>query len=216
MVLSFTKKVFRTFGKRIKNRFSRMGDNFSEDYVRYVLFTSLFGKKAEKAKDSMLIHMDLECPYEKLLANNELEGKKLDMWASKPSPKIAIECKYHREKKSARGCPMSAGNIFEDFRRLSKIKMVYGDKANCYFVYVTTDVMAEYLNNRYDNFFELKKGESAEITKKFILSEVPIFKKQINKKRKAKAFECTITNVFADEFCKEESKIYIRIFKVDI
>ena len=214
MLFSFTKKVFRTFGKRIKNRFSRMGDNFSEDYVRYVLFTSLLRKQTtETAKNSLLIHMDLEYPYEKLLANNELEGKKLDMWVSNASSEIAIECKYHRKNKGGKNMasPMNAGKIFKDLCRLSKIKKKHKDKVDCYFVYVTTEIMATYLYKNYENFFELEESDSAKINKDFYSSLVSTCQKQIDE-----PFTCTITNVFADEFCKEESKIYIRIFEVDI
>ena len=216
MLFFFTKEVFRIFGERIKNRFDLKGKDFSEDYMRYVFFTSLLEAREEE-KDSLLVHMDLEFPYEKLLANNELAGKKLDMWVSNASPEIAIECKYHRVfKNAALGLPMNAGSIFEDLRRLSEIKRGYQKDVACYLVYVTTETMAAFFYKNYENFFELKEGDSSKITKKFILSEVPIFKKQINKKGDAKAFECTITNVFADESGKEESKIYIRIFEVDI
>ena len=214
MLFSFTKKVFRTFWKRIKNRFNLKGDGFSEDYMRYVLFTSLLRGTTESAKDSLLVHMDLECPYKNLLTNKKLKGKKLDMWISHGNPKIAIECKYHRDAKNARiGRPVAAGSIFEDLRRLSKIKMAYGDKVGCYFVYLTTKTMAKNLCKNYGNFFELEEGDSSEIeiTKEFILSHPPVFQDQIDE-----PFTCTITNVFADEFCKEESKIYIRIFEVDI
>ena len=212
MLFFFTKEVFRTFGERIKNRFSHMGDNFSEDYMRCVLLTSLLRKATEKDKDSLLVHMDLEFPYEKLLANNELEGKKLDMWVSHASPKIAIECKYHKKNKGGKNMPlpMNAGKVFEDLRRLSKIKRGYQGDVACYFVYVTTEPMAKYFYKNYENFFELKEGDSSEITKKFILSCPPIFQSQIGG-----AFKCTITNVFADESGKEESKIYIKIFKVE-
>ena len=181
--------------------------------MRYVLFTSLLRKQTtETAKNSLLIHMDLEYPYEKLLANNELEGKKLDMWVSNASSEIAIECKYHRKNKGGKNMasPMNAGKIFKDLYRLSKIKKKHKDKVDCYFVYVTTEPMAKYLKNKpFGGFFT---SESTEITRSTFKNAPKTLMYQIDEK----PFKCAITTVFADEFCKEESKIYIRIFKVDI
>ena len=208
-------EVFRTFCNYIKNRFDPKGEDFSEDYMRYVLFTSLLREQTtEAAKNCLLVHMDLEYPYEKLLVNDELEGKKLDMWVSRGKPEIAIECKYHRKSLQRKSSPprtMWAGSIFEDLRRLSNIKKIHKEKVDCYFVYLSTEIMSDYLNKNHKRFFNLKNGgESWEISDEYRDAQKDTFKKQVKGK-----LECKITNVLDCEADKNGTKIYIKIFKVE-
>ena len=200
-------KVFSTFADMLKGR--KDVNLINEKTIVALLFNAAVKEKVPPHD------ITLEVSHSALKKKQSYDMR----LCTSGNKKIAIECKYHKEVQGL--LSILAGKVFEDLRRLSKIKQSQQKSVDCYFVYVTTQAMATHFSNNYENFFELEEGNSAKINKDFYSSLASRVSRQ-NKspstcqKQISGAFTCTITNVFANEFGKEKKKIYIRIFKVGI
>ena len=126
------KRVFTNFCEQLRNR----TEFTSEDTIRYYWFASML------KQDDNLNDFILEKPYE------ELQNKELDLWYGNQTSKEpwALEIKFHRNTKQADFAKTyGAGAIFDDLQRLCRIKNCAGINCHRLLLYVTDEVMHNYL-----------------------------------------------------------------------
>lgn len=136
-------KVFDNFCKELKAR----TEFTSEDTVRYYWFASML----EKGMDKTLNHYSLEEPYNSTKLKAKIKGlnrQEIDLWyknGRRPFDEFAMEIKYHREAKSDFAKTSAAGSIFGDLLRLLEFKKLTSNDGKRLFLYITDDIMDEYL-----------------------------------------------------------------------
>ena len=135
--------VFKDFCSQLRTR----TEFTSEDTVRYYWFASML----EKGIDKTLNYYSLEEPYDSTKLKAKIKGtnrQELDLWyknGRRPFNEFAMEIKYHRQSKSDYAKTSAAGSIFGDLLRLLEFKKLASKNGKRLFLYVTDDVMDEYL-----------------------------------------------------------------------
>ena len=135
--------VFKDFCNKLRTR----TEFTSEDTVRYYWFASML----EKGIDKTVNHYSLEEPYDSSKLKAKIKGlnrQELDLWyknGRRPYNEFAMEIKYHRQSKSDYAKTSAAGSIFGDLLRLLEFSKLASNDGKRLFLYVTDDVMDEYL-----------------------------------------------------------------------
>ena len=130
------KQVFDTFVSELKKRVGFL----SEDNIRFYWFASML------KQDQDLNHYSLEEPYGVNIPGN----KELDLMYKDGIERWCIEIKFHRNPNGRTfALPQSAGEIFDDIRRLPSWSNGESDgiPTRYFFLYVTDDEMHKYLSN---------------------------------------------------------------------
>lgn len=158
--------VFHRFAELLEERFSK-GRITTEDSVRYTLFYCL--TKDWNVGPSEIV---LEYPHPCI------SGAEVDTYVMSRNgrPHVAFEFKFDRKIPSGRNLPrpQKAGKIFADIFRLALFKTE--NDVQLFFVYVTDDEMATYLqnpSNQLADFFNMMPDEYLTLNKQYIRKHSP-------------------------------------------
>ncbi len=190
-------KIFADFSELLSTRLGA-DTKTTEDSVRYTFFASLLKNCIEPH------NVILESPHP------SIARAMVDTWIHRGNERdVAIEFKYDRDPPGGKNQPKTqkAGKAFHDLARLSKI--AEDNRAECYFVYLTTEQMATYFRNSsngHDRWFELTTGESMRIDSQYFGG-------------KPATFLSALGSMFsADVICRYTVKVgadhHLRIFEV--
>jgi hypothetical protein len=154
------KEIFNNFAIQLAERFSKEIYT-TEDSIRYTFFNSLITIGNYQHHEIIL-----EYPHKKI-PNASIDSYILP---TKIRTGKVFEFKYTRRLPGGKNLPRpeNAGSLINDLFRL---KLFTSKNADRYFIYVTDDEMANYLNtpkNKLDDFFNLQKGSVLNINKKYL------------------------------------------------
>jgi hypothetical protein len=153
--------VFPQFAEMLEKRFSKRVFT-TEDDVRYAFFQCLTTRWDIDPSDIVL-----EYPHP------GISGAKVDTYVMPKNgqPSVAFEFKFDRRIPSGKNLPrpQKAGKIFADIFRLALLKPE--DNVRLFFVYVTDDEMAAYLqnpSNQLADFFDMTLGQHLVVNKQYV------------------------------------------------
>jgi len=191
-------EIFNEFEQLLDKRFKKKIDT-TEDSIRYTFFASLLNHGI--APDEVI----LEYPHP------NIPRAKIDTWLPNylNNHSIALEFKYDRDIPSGKNQPKTqkAGNIFKDIKRLVYFLNKKNEKViRAYFIYVTNEKMANYLQSNFSDFWNLQQKKELFINESYL-------------NKRPKTFLISLNGIFdARIICilnsKLSSKHYLRIYEI--
>lgn len=190
-------EVFVEFETLLKKRFSSEVIT-TEDSVRYTFFAALM--KLGISPEQVV----LEYPHP------AIERAKIDTWLPVyKEGSIAVEFKYDRDPPGGNNQPRTqkAGAIFKDLRRQALVALAIGVRS--YFVYVTSEEMANYFRNPingHSGLWDLESNDFVEIKHQYFLNKPRTFMNTLGS-----SFEAKVIGVFHSNL---PGGNYIRAYEV--
>lgn len=190
-------EIFKNFSRLLELRLTS-GIQTTEDSVRYTLFAAMLVGGIQ--------------PHEIVLeySHPAILRAQVDTWLpSLRGRSVGIEFKYDRDPPGGKNQPKTqkAGQVFRDIHRL--VLLGENTKADCYFVYVTTEEMAVYfknLSNGYQDFYGLTPGAKLEIRSGYFSAKPPTFMNSLGGE-----YEAGIEGVLSTSL---PAGHHLRVFKV--
>jgi hypothetical protein len=190
-------EIFEDFSSLLELRLTS-GIQTTEDSVRYTLFAAML-------RGGIQPH-DIVLEY----SHPAISRAQVDTWLpSLNGHSVGIEFKYDRNPPGGKNQPKTqkAGQVFRDVHRL--VLLGENTRADCYFVYVTTEEMAVYFKNSsngYHDFFGLMPGAKFEIRSGYFSEKPTTFTNSLGGE-----FEASIESVLSMPLPVGH---HLRIFKV--